>query len=73
MRYVVLKIEDIENYCTFEQQEKLMDICNEIEAGRLKSNKEPENRYLVVNTDEPYADKVSALIEEHDGEKVNFE
>lgn len=73
MKYVVLKVEDIENYCTFEHQEKLMDICNEIEAGRLKSNKEIENRYLVINTDEPYVDKVTALIEEHEGKKVSFE
>lgn len=73
MKFVVLKIDDVENYCSFEQQEQLMEICNEIHAGRLSHGKNDENRYLVVNNDEPYAGQVKALIENHEGKKVTFD
>lgn len=72
MKFVVLKLDDIEKYCSFEQQEQLSGVCNEIEAGRFRDNKETEKRYFVVGTDEPYADNVKTLIEEHEGEEVTF-
>lgn len=72
MKYVVLKIEDIDKYCSFEQQEQLSDICNQIQGGRMEEKKNAENRYLVINTDEPYAKEVKEIIEKHEGEKVTF-
>lgn len=73
MKYIVLKTEDVEKYCSFEQQEQLMEICGDIHAGRFRAVKEEENRYLVVNVDEPYAHNVRTLIEEHEGEAVSFD
>ena len=70
MKFVVLKIEDIEKYCTFYQQEQLTEICNQIQGGRVEDGKNEENRYLVVNTDEPYANAVKGIIEDYEGEKV---
>jgi hypothetical protein len=72
MKFVVLKIEDVDKYCSFEQQEQLSDICVQIEGGRMEEGKNAENRYLVVNIDEPYAKEVKEIIEKHEGEKVTF-
>jgi hypothetical protein len=72
MKFVVLKIEDIEKYCSFEQQEQLTGICNQIEGGRMEEGKNAENRYFVVNTDEAYASEVKALIEKNEGKKITF-
>jgi hypothetical protein len=73
MKFVVLKVEDIEKYCSFEQHEQLSDICSQVEGGRMEEGKNAENRYFVVNTDEPYAGEVKAVIEKHEGEKVTLD
>jgi hypothetical protein len=73
MKFVVLKAEDIEKYCSFEQQEQLSEICNQIQGGRMEEGKNAENRYFVVNADEPYASDVKSLIEKNEGEKVTFD
>lgn len=72
MKYIVLKIEDIEKYCSFEQQEQLSDICNDIQGGRAGNGKAEENRYYVVNTDETYAKDIKDIIEKNEGEEVTF-
>jgi hypothetical protein len=73
VKFVVLKVEDIEKYCPFWQQEQLSEICNQIQGGRMEVGKEAENRYYIVNADEPYAEKVRALIEEHEDKKIKFD
>lgn len=72
MKFVVLKIADVDKYCSFEQQEQLSEIRNQIQGKRTEEGKTPENRYYVVNVDEPYSDEIKHLIEESEGEEVTF-
>lgn len=65
MQFVVLKVEDVEKYCSFTQQDQLNEIVNEIHAGRAKDNKEQENRYIVINSDAPYAPTVAEIMHLH--------
>lgn len=77
MKFTVLKNEDIRNALEGEDNADLRDAFNTIlhmvAIYRDCEGKNPNNTYLVVNTDEPYADEVKAVIEKHEGEKVTFE
>lgn len=60
--HVVLKREDIEKYCSDQQQESLKEIMDAVAAGRKADGKNPNAEYIVCNMDEPYADQVLSLI-----------
>lgn len=65
-KYLVLKRDDLEKYLNqdpFVNFDIIGYICDAIRLGRLKDGK-GENRYVVVNEDEPYAEKVWRLIED---------
>lgn len=62
-KYLVLKWDNIFKYLTQGQLDILDLLISKIEYGMWrKENKELSNKYLVVNCDEPYADKVKQLI-----------
>ena len=61
-KFTVLKNEDIEKYSTCEQKDELFKIIYDIELGRFLDNKNPSNTYLIINTDESYADEVIAIL-----------
>ena len=61
--HTVLKNADIDKYLTEEDIYYLGVIEAKILYGRSKDNKNPKNNYLVVNMDEPYADKVNRVIQ----------
>jgi len=63
-KYEVMKLDDIEKYLPNEMKEWLHVIIETIQEGREKDNKVPCNHYVVINEDEPYAEKVWALIQE---------
>jgi hypothetical protein len=71
MKYIVLKTDDVNRYLDKNSLAELAIICANISLQRTIEGK-ADNQYFVVNTDEPYADKVKALIEEHEGEEVTF-
>jgi hypothetical protein len=73
LKYVVWKVEDVLAVCNQKQVAMLDGIGKMIGEKRLSEGKTPDNFYYIVNADEPYADKVKALIEEHEGEKVIFD
>lgn len=73
MKYAVLKLDDIEHYCSEDQLNQLADICKTVIDGRLKDNKHSENKYYIVNNDEPYANEVKEIIEKYEGEEIIFE
>jgi len=52
-----------EYYLNDSERQMLHTLLNKIREGRL-SNMKKENSYVVVNEDEPYADKVWGLIKE---------
>jgi len=60
-KYLVLKIKDIENFLSLKEKDQLNQICYKIENERL-AQKKKTNKYIVVNEDEPYAQKVWDLI-----------
>jgi len=63
-KYEVIKLDDIEKYLDIPQKCKLSEIIGTIQVGRIHDNKIPCNNYVVVNEDQPYAEKVWALIKE---------
>lgn len=65
MKYVVLKIDDVDRYCSFEQQDQIDEICNTIQSGRMRENKKAENRYIVINSDETYAPVIAEIMHLH--------
>ena len=71
-KFIVFKAEDIEKYCSHTQIEELSGINKTINSGRIKDNRKIDNRYLVVNTDEPYANDVKKVIEENEGVEITF-
>lgn len=70
-KYLVLKWDDINQLLNQTQREPLMWAISQINYGRQVEGKSIDNEYLVVNKDEPYADKVQALIEDFDLQKVD--
>jgi len=64
-KFIVLKCEDVRKYLDEEARFKLRMISLGICAGRTFDNKEADNRYLVINVDEPYAPEVVAIMKRH--------
>lgn len=60
-KYLVLKLADIENYLSQRHKELLNECCDEIRLARLMVGKK-SNHYIVVNEEEPYAEKVWDLV-----------
>lgn len=65
MKFTVLKNEDIKKYVPKSIASGLEDIQIEIEEGRKADGKKIDNTYLVINTDEPYADEVIDILKRH--------
>jgi hypothetical protein len=68
LKYLVLKIDDINRYLDEKAKIELAAASTAIETLRMIEGK-AINEYFVVNKDEPYADKVKALIDEHESEE----
>lgn len=60
--FYVFKIEDLDNCLSSEQRDQLAGIIECVQRTRLDAGKNPNPHYLVVNEDEPYAEKVRKLI-----------
>jgi hypothetical protein len=69
-KYEVMKLDDIEKYCSLAQRRQLIDIIMTVQDGREKDGKVRCNNYVVVNEDQPYAEQVWKLIQEQ-WEKAN--
>ena len=67
VKYFVLKWADIEAVLTEEEQRHLARI-SKIIAYYRKSQGKPENNYVVINLDEPYAPDVLRLMEQAESE-----
>jgi len=66
--HIVIKREDLDKYLNPAQVGALMDMLSRINEKREESGKKV-NDYYVVNTDEPYAQKVLDLILEGEAKK----
>lgn len=56
-KFIVIKADDADKYLPLHDRIDLRHILNQINEGRIKEGKK-ENNYVVINTDEPYADEV---------------
>lgn len=63
MKYIVLKVEDIEDVATYTEKETLKDIAERVSMLRKRQGRNTKPEYYIVNKDEPYADEVRKLIE----------
>ena len=63
-KFQVLKNEDILKYLSMEQISKFAIFVAQINLRREQDGK-PQNEYLVINTDEPYADEVIDIMKRH--------
>lgn len=61
-KFIVIKQEDADKYLNEKGKEALHGILEGIAEGRSMDNKVCENKYLVVNQNEEYADLVKKLI-----------
>lgn len=63
-KFTVLKNNEIQRYLDVFRQQELENIKKVININRAASGK-AENTYLVINTDEPYADEVIEIMKRH--------
>lgn len=61
-KFIVIKVEDVQDYLTEAGKEHLRELLNYIVAMRKQEGKNPNNKYLVVNVDEPYAPEIVELL-----------
>jgi regulator of PEP synthase PpsR (kinase-PPPase family) len=73
MKFAVLKVEDVLKVCNENQLATLDVIARMIGEMRKEEGRNPNPQYLVINKDEPYVDKIKAIIEEHEREEVIFD
>ncbi|MGD6894306.1 hypothetical protein [Bacillus infantis] len=64
MKFTVVKNDDIEKYLSKNDQEKLVDCLGQIKMSRALEGR-GNAKYLVINTDEPYADEVIEIMKRH--------
>lgn len=59
--HIVIKCEDIREYLSEKQKHDLDSILLTINISRKEAGK-PINNYLIINKDEPYAEKIQEII-----------
>ncbi|WP_051570633.1 hypothetical protein [Paenibacillus ehimensis] len=64
IKYAILKAEDIAKL-DIDEQIQFGILCKRIENIRASEGKSINNSYLVINTDEPYADDVIQIMQQH--------
>lgn len=62
-KFIVIKIADYVKYVdSMVKWALLRNDLKDIQAGREKDGKEPRPEYIVVNTDEPYAQEIIEIL-----------
>jgi len=64
-KFIVLKNEDLDKYLNLEEEIALYNVVQSVDAGRMVDGKVYDNRYLVINQDEPYAAEVIGIMKKH--------
>ncbi|AFL99501.1 hypothetical protein Desde_1069 [Desulfitobacterium dehalogenans ATCC 51507] len=64
-KFIVLKCDDVKEYLTKNDQMVLDCITARLALGRIHDKRKVDNNYLVINTDEPYAPEVVAIMKRH--------
>lgn len=63
-KFLIVKTDDINNYLEEKEKNTLKDIVYEVNMLRHIHGKK-ENTYLVINTDEPYADEIIEILKKN--------
>lgn len=63
-KFIVIKIDDAEEYLSIRGKATLSALLDVIQL-RQKEDGKKLNKYLVINTDEPYADEVVNILKKH--------
>jgi hypothetical protein len=65
-KFIVIKIEDFVKYVNSGIKGALLqNDLEDIQAGRKRDGKEPCPEYIVINTDESYAQEVIEIMKKH--------
>ena len=67
-KYIVVKRVDVPKYLSFAEEDLFLKLLAIIEYGRAQDGR-TQSRYVVVNEDKPYAEKVWQFIEEAEDAK----
>lgn len=73
MKYIVIKHEDMIAALSPAQKEELFDLLDTIKEWREKHGKKTDNKYLVLNEDEPYTEICWKILELHEDQKKKYE
>lgn len=65
IKFTMFKNEDIEKYTGNLTKEVLKKTGALIASGRERDGKNPNNTYLVINTDEPYANEIVEILKKN--------
>lgn len=63
IKFMVLKLEDVQQHLNVFRQEELHQIRDIIHSARQQEGK-PDNTYIVINTDEPYAPDIVEIMKQ---------
>ncbi|MNO23016.1 hypothetical protein D3C76_128080 [compost metagenome] len=63
----IMKTEEVDKYFSNSQKFELVGMFETIDAGRKADGKKPasDNKYIVINTDEPYAQEIVEVLKRH--------
>lgn len=64
-KFIVFKREDVAKYTGNLTWNVLLNSAELIENGRERDGKKRSNEYIVINTDEPYANEVIEILKKH--------
>lgn len=65
MKYTVVKNADVSAYLTEQERMVFASMLARVMSKRIFNGQAPENKYLVINTDEIYADQVIDIMKDH--------
>ena len=61
-KFIVIKQDDIPKYLNLFQAKRLGFCLDNIANGRSSDGKKTDNKYLVINVDEPYAPEIVEIL-----------
>lgn len=61
-KFIVLKISDINDALNGDEIEEFTKLCHRVTKYREQKGKNPNNEYIVVNIDEPYAPEIIEIM-----------
>lgn len=64
-KFIVLKNEDVLQHLNAFDRKDLIRVLEKIAKGRKLAGKEIDHNYLIINTDEPYAEQVIDIMRDN--------